>query len=327
MEKEVNFMLSLYYEENDNLVSVYELDKIKDIISSKDKVTLLKVTIPNEDDIHLLTEILQLHLVTIRDFSSTKHLPKIEEFSTYISTIMYDIELTSDENCYNTIPVNIILMEKLTLVLCKTNFPAFDEMLLRIAANPKDNFEDSSRLYYMALDVLIDKLFPIIACFENRLDVLQENILKDGGKDYTQKLMNLRSNLLKLKKSFTYEQEVLYEISYDKFKLISVDEIEFLKNVFHHIERLNATLQEYNDWASTLSDAYANLSASKVNERLQILTVIQYIFMPLGFLTGWYGMNFKMPETDPAIAYYIFMGIVSTISISIIVYFKKKKML
>jgi len=320
-------MINLYYTEKNALITEGNLAKIKQILFAKDKICYLNVTNPSDEEMELLIQVLQLHLITIKNFTTSKHLPRIEEYEHYISTTMYDIQLTNDEVCYKINSVSIILMQNLTLLLTKTNFTSFEEILSRISSNLVKNFSDSCDLYYITLDVLVDNLFPIITCFEKKLDQLQENLLTDGGKDYTKKLMSLRSNILRLKKSFTYEKEVLYKVSHEKLNLICKEDIAYMKDVFHHIEKLSATLTEYSDWASALSDAYASLSASKTNDRLQMLTIIQYIFMPLGFLTGWYGMNFKMPETDPAIAYYIFMFIVASISLSLIAYFKKKKLL
>lgn len=327
MKTEVFYMINLYYEDNARLITEYNFTRIKQILSSKDKICYLNIISPSDEEMELLIQVLQLHLITIKNFTTSKHLPKIEEYEDYVSTTMYDIELTTDEVCYKINPVNIILMKNLTLILSKTNSAYLEEMLSRISSNLVGNFSDPCNLYYITLDVLVDNLFPVITCFEKELDILQENLLKGGGKDYTKRLMSIRSNILGLKKSFTYEKEVLHILSHEKLNLICKEDIPYMKDVFHHIEKLSSTLTEYSHWASTLSDAYNSYNSSKVNDRLKALTIVQYIFMPLSFLTGWYGMNFKMPETKPAIAYYIFMASILFIIISMIAYFKKKKML
>lgn len=288
---------------------------------------MLNVINPSEEEMDILIQDLQLHLVTINNFTSSEHLPKIEEYPNYISTIMYDIQFSTGETCYKINPLNIILMQNLVLIVTKANFIALEEIISRISANLVGSFSHSCNLYYITLDVLIDNLFPVITCFEKKLDLLQENLLTGAGKDYTKELMSIRSNILKLKKSFTYENEVLYKVSHEKLNLIYEEDINYLKDVFHHIEKLNATLIEYYDWASSLSDGYDSLSTAKTNDRLQMLTIIQYIFMPLGFLTGWYGMGFKMPEVDFKYSYLLFIIIVTTLTILILIYFKKKKML
>lgn len=320
-------MINLYYTDNDKLLIEYNLIRIKNMITLNGKIFFLNVIDPSDEEMQFLTEMLQLHLITIKNLTTSKHLPKVEEYPNYLSTTMYDIELTTDEECYKINPINIILMQNLTLVFTKKNFTSLEEILSRISSNLTRNFSHASNLYYITLDVLIDNLFPVITSFENKLDLLQENLLTGIGKDYTKKVISIRSNILKLNKSFTYEKEVLYKISHEKLNLISEENIAYMKDIFHHIEKLSATLTEYNDWASTLSDGYSSLRISKTNDSLQMLTIIQYIFMPLSFLTGWYGTNFTMPETSFKYSYLVFILIASTFTTYMFVYFKKKKML
>jgi magnesium transporter len=320
-------MINLYYLDDNKLITEYNSTRIKQILEAKDKVCYVNVIKPTDEDMELLIQVLHLHLITIKNFSTSKHLPRVEEYENYVSTTMYDIELTNDEICYRTTPINIILMHNLTLILSKTSSTSLDEMLARISSNLIETFSDSCNLYYIALDVLVDNLFPVITCFEKELDTLQSNLLKGGDKDYTKNLMSIRGNILGLKKSFTYEKEVLYKLSYEKLNLICKEDIPYIKDVFHHIEKLSSTLTEYSDWASTLSDAYNAASTSKVNDKLQMLTIIQYIFLPLGFLTGWYGMGFKMPEVSFKYSYLVFIVIVAISTLSMLVYFKRKKML
>ena len=321
------YIINLYYADNDKLITESNLIKIKQMLASKDKIFFANVIDPSAEEIELLIQELLLHSITIKNFTTSEHIPKVEEYAYYLSTTMYDIKFITDEICYEVNPINIILMQNLTLIVTKTSFTSLEEILSRVSANLVGNFSNPCNLYYITLDVLIDNLFPVITCFEKKLALLQENLLTGGEKDYTKKLLNIRSNILKLKNSITYENEVLYKVSHEKLNLICEENIAYLKDVYHHIEKLSATLTEYGDWASNLSDSYASLSTAKTNDTLQMLTIIQYIFMPLGFLTGWYGMGFKMPEVAFKYSYLVFIIIVTTMTMSILIYFKKKKML
>ena len=101
-----------------------------------------------------------------------------------------------------------------------------------------------------------------------------------------------------------------------------------MKDIYHHLEKLNATLKEYDGWASTLNDAYVAYSSSKLNDKLNLFTIIAFIFMPLDTLSGWYGMNFvNMPELAFKYGYFCLTGVVAIYLIIITMYFKKKKML
>lgn len=322
-------MLSLYYEAYGKLITVYRWDKIKEILMAKDKICYLKIIAPSSEEIKLLTEELNLHEITMKNFTSIKNIPKIEEYDDYISTVMYDVQI-SDKKCnYEINSVGIVMMPELIVMVCKTESSNFDEIIKRISFDLKNNFNDACSLYYITLDVLVDNLFNVLSSFEGKLDSLEENLLNDKIKDgeCTREIVGIRRNIIRLKKIFSYEQEVLYRISHDKIKFLCPGITAYMKDVFHHLERLNASLQEYNDWASNLGDAYSAYSSSKLNDKLQMLNIIQYLFMPLGFLTGWYGMGFKMPEEGLRYSYPVFIFFIVGVTVSLLIYFKKKDML
>lgn len=320
-------MLSLYYVENNKVKNISSLEMIKHMLTLN-KVCYLKAVNPTAEEIQFVTQRLNLHIITLKSYTSTKHIPKIEEYDDYISTIMYDMQYTNSEDCYDINPVGIIMTDNLVITTSKKDVKTFEEIVSRLSNIPEMSFSSACYLYYVVLDALVDSLFCILTCFEDKLDTLQEKLFKNDVKDSTENIINIRRKLLELRKVFTYEQEVLYKLSHENYKMIDNEYLAYLKDVFHHLEKLNAIYQEYNDWALNISDAYNSYSSSKLNDKMQMLTILSFIFLPLSFLTSWYGMGFKnMPELRYGYAYPFFIVAVISITISMIVYFKKKKIL
>jgi magnesium transporter len=320
-------MLIFYYVDDNNVKNTSNQQLMKNILLST-KVAYLKAINPTDDEIEFLTHLLNLHIITLKNYSSKKHIPKIEEYENYISTIMYNMEYTNYDDCYDIKPVSIIMADNLVLTISKKNIQTFEEIVSRLSKNPELSFSSSCYLYYVILDALVDSLFPILTCFENKLDSIQEQLLKNDMTDCTEKITSIRRKLLELRKIFTYEKEVLYKLSHEKYRMINAECLTYFNDVFHHLERLNSMHQEYNDWALNISDAYDAYSSSKLNDKVQMLTIVSFIFLPLSFLTGWYGMNFKnMIELNLDYGYAFFIVAVILITISMIIYFKKKKIL
>lgn len=320
-------MLSFYYIENNKVKNTSNHKIIKSMLISA-KVAYLKAINPTDNEIKFLTQWLNLHIITLKNYISKKHIPKVEEYGNYISTIMYNAEYTNDDDCYDIKPVSIIMADNVVLTISKKSIQTFDEIISRLSNNPELSFSSSCYLYYLILDALVDSLFPILTCFENKLDNIQEHLLKNDVTNCTEKITSIRRQLLKLRKVFTYEKEVLYKLSHEKYRMINAECLAYFNDVFHHLERLNSMHQEYTDWALNISDAYNAYSSSKLNDKVQMLTIVSFIFLPLSFLTSWYGMNFKnMIELEFNYSYVFFIIIVILITTFIIIYFKKKKML
>lgn len=320
-------MLSLYYIENNKVKNTSSIQMIKDILALT-KVSYLKAVDPTGEEIDFITQRLNLHTITLKSYTSKKHIPKIEQYEDYISAIMYDMQYTNSEDCYDINPISIIMTDNLVLTISKKDVQTFEEIVSRLSNSPELSFSSACYMYYVVLDALVDSLFSILTCFEDKLDSLQEKLLKNDVKDCTENIINIRRKLLELRKVFTYEKEVLYKLSYENYQMIHAEYLAYLKDVFHHLEKLNAMHQEYNDWARNISDAYDSYSSSKLNDKMNMLTIVSFIFLPLSFLTGWYGMNFKnMPELEFDYGYPFFIVAVIIITISMIAYFKKKKTL
>lgn len=321
-------MINIFYEKNGQLKREYKLEYAERLINSPNLKLLIQIINPDDDEMDFLTNQLHLHSITLKNYNSDKQIPKIEEYDKYISTTMYDINYSESNKEFIINRISIIVLPDITVVLSSKDFNSFGEIYSRISANPQKAFNSTSIIYYIILDALVDNLFQLLEVFEDMLYALQENILNKEIANSNEKIIDIRKNLLTLKKIFSYEQEVLYKVSHEHVSFIEKNQIVFMKDVFHHLEKLNSTLSEYNDWASNLSDAIISYTSSKLNDNLQMLTVVSFIFLPLSFLTGWYGMNFKyMPELELDYGYFYFIIIVVMLTLGLIFYFRDKKLL
>ena len=321
-------MINLYYEENNKVISIDNIDIIKSLISSTENPCFVTVINPTDVENDILSQLFKLHIVTLKNIVAQKQIPRVEIYDNYLSTIMYDTENASSQDSFSINPISIILMENITLILAQKEFIAMQEINSRFLSNPKKAFTSASSLYYITIDVLVDNLFPILSNVQIKLDKLQESMLQNKIKGSNEKILLLRKHLLELERIFSFEGDVLYKISHENMNFISKDQIPYMKDIYHHLEKLNATLKEYDGWASTLNDAYVAYASSKLDDKLNLFTIIAFIFMPLDTLSGWYGMNFvNMPELTFKYGYFCLTGVVAIYLIIITMYFKKKKML
>lgn len=324
----VIIIINCYYYDENKIKELTPVMDIENIVNNVKLISYIKVTNPSDEELQKLSSILNLHTVTLQNINSIKHLSKIEEYDNYISTMMYHINNVSDGDQIRMLPLTIILNFNFVLVISKEDQPILNEIFSKISSDAKNSFINTTKLYYIILDLLVDNIFPVLSKFEDQLDTLEENLLNNINYDATKEILTLKQNILKLKRIFTLEQEVLYRVTHKEIKFINTNQLLYLKDVYHHIEKMSVNLEEYNNWVSNLSDAYSSNSSSKLSDRMNLLTIISFIFMPLGFLTGWYGMSFKnMPETELKYGYVYFILFTITITIGLFISFKKKKLL
>ena len=95
-----------------------------------------------------------------------------------------------------------------------------------------------------------------------------------------------------------YQREMLNRLSRGEFELISANEMVYYRNVYDHLVRMTDIADTYRDMISGLLDAYLSVTSNRLNQVMKVLTIISTIFLPLSFITGFFGMNFQVPA-DP----------------------------
>ncbi|HRD38494.1 MAG TPA: CorA family divalent cation transporter, partial [Bacteroidia bacterium] len=109
-------------------------------------------------------------------------------------------------------------------------------------------------------------------------------------------------------------------------KLINPSTDIYLRDLQDHVTRVIDTVETYRDLLSGIMDIYLSTNSNKMNEVMKVLTIMSSIFIPVTFIAGVYGMNFEfMPELKSPYGYAITWGVMLSVMIGLIIYFKRKK--
>ena len=106
------------------------------------------------------------------------------------------------------------------------------------------------------------------------------------------RILHLKRNIITIRRVAVYQREMLSRLSRGEFELINRDEMIFYRNVYDHLVRMTDMADSYRDMVSSLLDAYLSVTSNHLNQVMKVLTIISTIFLPLGVITGFFGMNF-----------------------------------
>ena len=134
--------------------------------------------------------------------------------------------------------------------------------------------------------------------------------------------------MLFFRKSVWPLREVISALAKSESILIKEDVLVYLRDVYDHVIQAIDTIETFRDMLSAMLDIYLSSVGNRMNQVMKVLTIIATIFIPMTFLAGIYGMNFKyMPELEWKYAYLVFWLVVVMVFIIMIALFKKKKWL
>lgn len=180
-------------------------------------------------------------------------------------------------------------------------------------------------LLYSVLDNLMEIYFDLLEKMDKGLETI-EALVEEDDKWIPEKVLLSKRNLLEIQKSFWPLKNAVRSISKEPYLNIQTKTLAYFKRLSEYSQQvleLNKALREI---LTGFLDSYRTNLANKMNKIMQVLTLIATIFIPLTFIAGIYGMNFKfMPELDIPWAYFVVLGFMGLVAIGMIIYFKIKK--
>jgi len=294
------------------------------------------VTWINIDGVHQ-TDILEklgscynLHPLVMEDVVNTEQRPKTENYGDYLYIVM--------KMLYAGGPAGAISTEQISLVLGRHYVISFQEGLegdvfghvrerLR-SEKGKARRLGADYLIYSLIDAVVDNYFSILEALGEKIEVLEEKLVTRPTSDTLHDIHYLKREIIFLRKTVWPLREVISSLQRGDSILVQDSTRLYLRDVYDHTIQLIDTIETYRDMVTGMLDIYLSTVSNRLNAVMKVLTIIATIFMPLTFIAGVYGMNFKyMPELEWRYGYGMIWGLMIGIGLSMIFYFRKKKWL
>jgi magnesium transporter len=181
-------------------------------------------------------------------------------------------------------------------------------------------------LAYALIDNIVDNYFVVMEKIEEWVESLEEELVVNATRESLQKINRLKKDMIFLRKAVWPLREMILALERMESPLIRPDTRIYLRDVYDHAIQVIDTLETFRDMVSGMIDIYLSGLSYKMNEIMKVLTLIATIFIPLTFVAGVYGMNFRnMPELGWEFGYYTVWGIMIAIVVIMLVYFRKRK--
>jgi magnesium transporter len=186
--------------------------------------------------------------------------------------------------------------------------------------------KNSDFLAYTLIDTAVDRFYPILDEIENSVSDIEDLVLEKPDRKVMNRMTDTRTKLLFLRKSAWLIREVLSSLERGSSAFIASKTIIYLRDVYDHIAQIMDLVETYRDILASSRDTYMSSVSNSLNEIMKQLTIISTIMLPLTFIVGVYGMNFKyFPELEWRYGYFAVWAVIIILVITMIAYFKIKK--
>lgn len=272
-------------------------------------------------------EIFKLHPLLLEDVVNVPQRPKVEDYNEQLMMIVQMVRPKENEEGFESEQVGFVLGNKYLLTFQEEEIEdCFDIVRERIRANQgKVRQGGADYLMYLLLDSIIDGYFPVLEDYGDRIEDLEDELVIKPRTSQLEEIYTIRRELLALRRAIWPLRNVTNILVRGESTLISSDVQIYFRDCYDHVIQILDIVETYRELASSLMDVYLSSMSNKMNEVMQILTVVSTIFIPLTFIAGVYGMNFEyMPELKSHWGYFMCLALMGAIAGGLVYFFWRR---
>jgi magnesium transporter len=275
----------------------------------------------------LLTEKFDLESADIHDAARDRHPPRFSGRHDSLFLLLKSLDSDSRTLDFSTQQLAIFSGDNY-LVTRHNRKSAYIESLHARLLQSKLKVSSPHQLVVLLGQRTVKRYGEILLNLEERLDILEDELLENPDESLMQELLGYNTALRKMRRILNYHLDVLSHLSRHVRKQQLIGEDDQFEDIAVEAERFNSLADLYQNVINDLIEGYISLNSHKLNQVMRILTVVTVLFLPLSLLVGIYGMNFEyIPELKSENGYFILLSVMGLIVSVLVLVFRRKKWL
>jgi magnesium transporter len=246
---------------------------------------------PSPDEVERLGALLHLHPLTIDNVTTFAERPKREHYDGYVSLIVYGVDESAKPGESLLREVHALISGAWVVTLHPTPFQAIDDLHRRFE---QEDVRSEQALIYQILDAVISTYVPVLTRVDDQIDDLEQAVIERPREESLQQIFSLKRDLIAMRRVVTPMRDFFARDADEIGHLpgMEADDQLYFRDLYDSLIRTSDLIDSYRDLLSGATDMYLSTVANRQGEVSKQLTIIATIFLPLSFLTGFFGQNF-----------------------------------
>ena len=266
----------------------FRRERVEELVAAG-KFFWLDLHQPDQEDFDVLREVFDFHPLAIEDSEQFGQRAKLDMYGDYVFMVVYGAVPDEDR----LVEVHCFYSERYLVTVHQDDAPAFSEIRERYAKRAKP-IERPALLLYRIVDGLVDSFFPILADFDNRIDELEDAIFLRAGDEQLQELFAMKRLFVGLRKAVSPQRDLFASLvgGVNELPGMTEDDERYFRDIYDHLIRISDLIDTYRDLLTGSMDVYLSTVSNRMNDVMKQLALIATIFLPLAWITGFFGQNF-----------------------------------
>lgn len=305
-------------------VAISDVEQLRHYLTGKANVWVDVQGIGDEAILRALGELFSIHPLALEDVVNAPQRPKVEEYPGQLLMITRRALQTVD--AIDLEQVSVIVGQNYVLSFQERNGDALEPVRVRMQEGKGAiRTAGSSYLAYAIIDTIVDAYYPLIEQLSHALERLEIEVSSQPSVEMVRELNVIKAQLVLLRRGLGPQLEALTRTMRSDMPLITAEVRPYLRDTHDHCHQLLDVVDSHRELVAGLMNTYLSIVSNKTNEVMKMLTIMASIFIPLTFLAGLYGMNFKeMPELELWWAYPTLLGVMVLVATTMLVQFWRR---
>lgn len=238
------------------------------------------------------------HQLSIDDALLETHVPKLDDWGEYLYVVLNYMHARNSGDDWNTTVDEIDTFLGVNYIVTHHDHPvaAIESTWNSCDMDPRTLQEGADHLLYKIADYLVADYMPMIEEIDEWINEIEDQVFDRPSSRTLEKLFAIKRVLLAMRRILLPQREVLNKLARDPYRVIDPKDRIFFRDIYDHLVRLHDINESLRDLVGGAQDTYLSVVNNRMNEIMKTLTIITVLFMPLTFLTGYFGMNFFGPH-------------------------------
>lgn len=255
----------------------------------------------DEECERLMRDVFGFHHLAIDDALRESHVPKVDDWEAYLYVVLHAVSFDpSAGEMLATRELDIFAGDLYLVTHREQPIGALDGLWDECRRDGRAMGKGSVRLLYHLVDGIVASHMPMVDALEEEMERIEEAILSAPGPEALHRVLRIKRALMHLRRIVGPQREAINKLARDDLALIAPDQRPYFRDVYDHLVRLHDIAEGLRDLASGALETYLSVINNRMNEVMKTFTLITTLFMPISFLTGFFGMNFFSPAEPRA---------------------------
>jgi magnesium transporter len=268
-----------------------------------------------------------LHPLVLEDILNTHQRTKLEEYDDYLYVVARMlIAGKNEEDTFHSEQVSFVLGKRFVATFQEIPGDVFNPVRQRVEqGRGKSRRLGPDYLLYSLLDAIVDNYFVLLQSVADRIEDVENAITSDPKPPDLDRVHRLRRELAYVRRVVWPLRDVVAELDRSDSPLVSDETRVYLRDLHDHVVQVTESVENFRDVLASLQDLYVSALSNRTNEVIRVLTIISTIFVPLTFLVGVYGMNFRhFPELEWRWGYPAFWAVSIVVVVALLAFLRRR---